>query len=250
MRNSRAHGERFAAARAILPCRQGHGTRHVAVQYRGNGAEGEIVSVEVVPPGADDAIDPAEAADVVRACLNERVPDWADRPDLGGWLTVHIPLAHVTMWLTREEAGKTDTVIEQAEIGREASGPHAVSTLVALGEPPEAPLEGLRALLPEWRASGTQGVTVQYEARGDEVKLTSIRVRPGPTAGAVRNSAAVRVACEWLAGVMKRSRRRTVGALYINVGAGTVAMSQAETRSGDIVRRRTVAIESGDVLLA
>ena len=239
--------EQYAAVREILPSWQGHGVRHIAVRFRG-GNGGEITSLIVSPVDTADAIDPAEATAIVRATLDERVPYWANRADVDGWMTVHLTLAYVTLWLTRET--ETDTLIEQENLGDECLMPPDTCVPIVLGEAPEDPLEGARTLLPAWRASGTRGVTAEYQALGSEVTLTGSTVRPAPTAGIVRHSVVASIVCELLAGFMKRSRGKSSGAVYIDVKGGTASMFQVGHRTGDEPRRRTLAIDTGKVLLA
>ena len=59
-----------------------------------------------------------------------------------------------------------------------------------------------------------------------------------------------RTVCEVLAGEMKRVGGKTSGAVYIDVEAGTASLLQIERSTGNIARRRTLAIDTGKVLLA
>ena len=238
----------FAAVREILPTWQGHGVRTVAVKFRGSADGGEIASVTASPADTAGAIDPAEVATVARASLDERVSGWAHRADIGGWLDVHIAMAYLTLWYTRGE--DEGTVIEQFCIGNEEADPAIRTVPIVLGAAPEDSLEGLRAVLVAWRAGGTRAVRVQYHARGSTVSLTESSVHPAPTAGFVRHSVVARTVCEVLAGEMKRVGGKTSGAVYIDVEAGTASLLQIERSTGNIARRRTLAIDTGKVLLA
>ena len=238
----------FAAVREILPTWQGHVVRTVAVKFRGSEDGGEIASVTASPADTAGAIDPAEVATVARASLDERVPDWAHRAGGNGWLDVHIAMAYLTLWYTRAE--EEGTVIEQFCVGNEEADPAIRTVPIVLGTAPEDSLKGLRAVLPAWRASGTQAVRVQYHARGSTVSLTECSVHPAPTAGFVRHSVVARTVCEVLAGEMKRVGGKTSGAVYIDVEAGTASLLQIERSTGNIARRRTLAIDTGKVLLA
>lgn len=238
----------FAAVREILPKWQGHGVRTVAVRFCGSAAGGEIASVTASPADTAGAIDPAEVATVATSSLDERVPGWAHRADVDGWLDVHIAMAYLTLWYTHgEEKG---TVIEQFCIGREEADPAIRTVPIVLDTVPEDSLEGLRAVLPAWRAGGTRAVRVQYHARGSTVSLTESSVHPAPTAGFVLHSVVARTVCEVLAGEMKRVGGKTSGAVCIDVETGTASLLQVERSTGKIARRRTVAIDTGKVLLA
>ena len=239
--------ENYAPVREILPRWQGHGVRNVAVKFRGENG-GEITVVEVQPAATTDGIDPSEVTDVVRAALDARAPYWAQHADVNGWLSVQIAAGLVTLWLDREDPD--DPVVEQVQLGHEDPTPAHDAPAMELGEAPEDPLKGVKTLVPAWRASGTRAVTVQYEARGDEVWLTSASIRPSPTVGIVRHSVVTHTVREVLAGVLKRVRARSIGAVYIDVAGGTLAISQVRTRSGRMLRRRTIEIDTGRVLLA
>lgn len=238
----------FAAVREMLPKWQGHGVRTVAVKFRGSAAGGEIASVTASPADTAGAIDPAEVAILARSSLDERVPGWANRAGVDGSLDVHIAMGYLTLWYTRDE--EEGTVMEQFCIGTEEADPAIRTVPIVLGAAPEDPLEGVRAALPAWCASGTRAVRVQFHARGSTVKLTESSVRPAPAAGFVRHSAVVRIVCEVLAGVLKRMRGTTSGAVVIDVETGTASLLQVERSTGNVARRRTLAIDTGKTVLA
>lgn len=237
----------YEAVREILPRWQGHGVGTVAVKFRG-GNGGEITVVELQPAATTDGIDPSEVTGAVRAALDARAPYWARHADVDGWLSVQINTGRVTLWLDRDDPD--DLIIEQVELASADPAPAHEAEAMELGEAPENPLDGVKTLLPAWRASGTRGVTVQYEARGDQVWLTAASIRPSPTAGIVRHSVVARTIREVLAGVLKRVPAGSLGWVYINVAGGTLTMTQVRTRSGRMLRRRTIEIDTDKVLLA